>query len=248
MPTVTATTPDAGGNLSPTAPGLSTGAAAGNSAPTAPGGSGAAAGGNLSPNAPGLSSAASGGNLSPTAPGLSRAAAGGNLAPPAPGLIQPLVSSSGTSLTVSGGTSAAADMNGFVLVEAGTDKMDANGVMAYSTDGNQTPAATGDWVFLFWSAFDAWVFEYHIDGDLYALWYSTDGSGSLPNSNPDEISDWTANGSTEASGTFVLSFGANLVLGSSTASASGNLAPSAPGLATAAAGGNLSPSAPGAIS
>lgn len=52
MPTAAAILAAAGGNLSPTAPGLTLAAAGGNLSPTAPGLTGAVAGGNLDPNTP----------------------------------------------------------------------------------------------------------------------------------------------------------------------------------------------------
>jgi squalene cyclase len=150
-------------------------------------------------------------------------------------------------LTVTGGTLVAYGMVGDTLVEAGTTVPESMGVMAWSTDGNMTAAATGDWLFLHWLTVDAWYWEWWVDGEIYATWIATDGSSTFPNTAPDQIQEWTPLGSTAATGTFSLMFDNNLQAESKMTEAAGDLLPAAPGRSTAVAGGNLSPSAPGGI-
>lgn len=75
-----------------------------------------------------------------------------------------------------------------------------SGVLLDDGAGNIIPPESGIWMCLFWISVDSWALQYFVDGELEALWYATDGSGSTPiHPNPWEATGWTA--STGATGT-----------------------------------------------
>lgn len=56
---------------------------------------------------------------------------------------------------------------------------DGHGIDCYSTDGTQTPPASGRWTVLYWSTVDAIILRTYLDGVQDGQWYSLDAGYDL---------------------------------------------------------------------
>ncbi len=167
-PTVTATAGNAGGNLAPTAPGLSTGSSAGNASPTAPGTSGGAAGGNLAPTAPGLSKGAAAGDAEPSAPSsaLLLQAAGILFVPD----FTPILPNSGTLIQVPGRT----EYSRPIYTTTGTSS-DA----LVSQELLPSGPTEGIWCAAYYDG-TTWRFDLRYDGELILYYRSASSAFATP--------------------------------------------------------------------